>query len=122
MHLVFENLFWVIFLGIAGFFVFRMLRYGGFRAAMFGASIQRTVGEVAGLSHPPVSSVLKIHILGGGDPEKVVGPEFVAKSFASYQMLPLTLSSSEAEKLVTLLQEATHHSSGTHNGAPYLKR
>lgn len=106
MHSLFENLFWVVFVGIGGYFIFRMFRYGGFKAAMFGASIQRTVGEVAGLAHPPVSSVLKVHVLDGGNPEKAVGLEFVAKSFASYQMLPLTLSSGEAKRLASLLQEA----------------
>lgn len=106
MQSLFDNLFWLIFVGIAGFFIFRMFRYGGFKAAMFGASIQRTVGEVAGLSLPPVSSALKVHVLAGGNPEKAVGLEFVSKSFASYQMTPLTLSSSEAKRLVSLLHEA----------------
>src|SRR5512139_2933229 len=106
MQTLFDNLFWLVFFGIAGYFVFRMFRYGGFKAAMFGANIQRTVGEVAGLAHPPVSSVLRVHVLGGGNPDKAVGLEFVAKSFASYQMLPLTLSSSEARRLASLLREA----------------
>jgi hypothetical protein len=106
MHQLFDNLFWVFFVGIAGYFMFRMVRYGGFKAAMFGAGIERTVGEVAGLRHPPVSSVLKVHVLGGGDPEKAVGLEFVAKSIASYQMFPFTLSSGEARKLISLLQNA----------------
>ncbi len=105
MQSLFDNFFWVVFAGIAGYFIFRMLRYGGFRAAMFGAKIQRTVGEVAGVAHPPVSSVLKVHVLAES-PEKAVGLEFVARSFASYQMVPLTLSSGEAKKLVALLQEA----------------
>jgi hypothetical protein len=105
-----DSLFWIIFAGIAAYFVFRMIRYGGFKAAMFGANIERTAGEVIGLSHPPVSSVLKVHILGGADPEKAVGLEFVAKSIASYQMLPLTLSSNECRKLISLLQSATQGS------------
>lgn len=106
MQWLIENLFWVAFLGIAGFFVFRMARYGGFKAAMFGATIEKTLGEVEGYPQPPVSTLLKIHILGGGSPEKAVGLEFVAKSFASYQMLPITLSASETKKLVSLLQAA----------------
>ena len=109
MNWSFDSFFWLIFVGMAGYFLFRMYRYGGFKAAMFGASIERTVGEVVGLRHPPVSSVLKVHVLGGGEPEKAVGLEFVAKSVASYQMLPLTLSSSEAKKLVSLLQSAIGH-------------
>ncbi len=106
MQLLFDNLFWIVFVGFAGYFIFKMIRHGGFKAAMFGAGIQRTVGEVSGLAHPPVSSVLKVHVLGGGNPEKAVGLEFVAKSFAGYQMLPLTLSSSEAQRLAVLLQKA----------------
>ena len=107
MDKVIDNLFWIVFAGIAAYFVFRMFRYGGFKAAMFGASIERTVGEVTGLAHPLVSTVLKVHVLCGADPEKAVGLEFVAKGIASYQMLPLTLSSSESKKLISLLQSAT---------------
>lgn len=74
---------------------------------MFGAPIERTIGEVAGGGVKLMTIAVKVHTLGGGAPDKAIGLEFVAKSFASYQMMPVTLSSSEAKKLATLLQSAT---------------
>lgn len=49
---------------------------------------------------------VKVHRLSGGSSEKAIDLEFVAKSFASYQMLPVTLSAAEARKLSQLLQTA----------------
>jgi len=106
MNWLTDNLFWVFFLGVAGYLVFRMIRYGGFKAAMFGARIEKTLGEVAGHPQPPGSVRLKVHLLGGGSPDKAVGLELVAKSVASYQMTPITLSVAETKKLVSLLQSA----------------
>lgn len=101
-----ENLFWVFFLGIIGYFIFRMARYGGFKAAMFGAKIEKTLGEVEGQRQTLMSLRLKVHLLEGSPSEKTVGLELVAKSVASYQMMPITLSAAEAKKLVSLLQSA----------------
>lgn len=106
MQWLIENLFWLAFGGVAAFFLFRVVRYGGFKAAMFGAKIEKTIGEVEGHPQLPVRTTLKVHVLGGGSPEKAVGIEFIAKSVASYQMVPVTLSVSEAKKLASLLQAA----------------
>ena len=101
-----EVLFFAAFVGVIGFFAYRMIRHGGFRAAMFGARIDRTVGEVSGEKQGPVGVALKVHILRRDAAEKLVGVEFVAKSFASYQMMPITLSASQAQQLAALLNEA----------------
>ncbi|WP_148289689.1 hypothetical protein [Ideonella sp. B508-1] len=101
-----ENLFWFFFLGIVGYFIFRMVRYGGFKSAMFGAKIEKTLGEVEGQRQALLSSRLKVHLLEGGPSEKAVGIELVAKGVASYQMMPITLSAAEAKRLVSLLQSA----------------
>jgi len=102
----FEVLFFAVFAAVIGFFVYRMFRHGGFKAAMFGARIDRTVGEVSGEKQGPVGVALKVHILRREATEKLVGIEFVAKSFASYQMMPITLSASQAQQLASLLNEA----------------
>jgi hypothetical protein len=54
-----------------------------------------------------MSIAVKVHTLGGDSTEKAIGLEFVAKSIASYEMMPVTLSVAEAKKLATLLQAAT---------------
>lgn len=109
-----ENLPMIFFLGIlalaVGAFLYKTLQHGGFKAAMFGAPIERTVGEVASGGVKLMNVVLRVHKLGGGR-EKAVGVELVAKSLASYQMMPVTLSVAEAKKLIMLLEAAT----GEHN-------
>ncbi|MBI2566775.1 MAG: hypothetical protein HYV63_07075 [Candidatus Schekmanbacteria bacterium] len=92
----------------AGYFLFRIAKYGGLGAALFGAPIEATVGEVAGTKAGYVTTVLKVNRLGGGSAEKAVGLEIVTKSFGSYQMFPITLSAAETRKLIALLQTATN--------------
>ena len=93
------------FVAIIAWFVFRALKFGGLRGAMFGAGIQETVGEVVGAGSV-VKTTLRVHVLDS-PPNKAVGIELVNKSFASYQMMPITLSVTEANTLVGLLQSAT---------------
>ena len=102
-----QTLFLILFAGITGYFEYRMFRFGGIKAAMFGARIDRTVGEVAGERQGPVGVALKVHVLRREPAaEKLIGAEFTAKSFASYQMMPITLSVSQAKQLTSLLQVA----------------
>jgi hypothetical protein len=98
--------FFAIFALVLGSFIFGIVRYGGFKAAMFGATIQQTVGEVSGGGVRFGSIAVRVHTLGGDSPEKAVGLEVVAKSFASYRMMPITLSVDDATKLAGLLQSA----------------
>ena len=108
MDLPFEVVFLVLFIGTLSFFAYRIFRYKGFKGAMFGGEIVRTVGEVEGRNQGPMSCLLKVHVLRTFEnPEPVIGVEFVAKSFASYQMMPLSLSRAEATKLASLLTDAT---------------
>ena len=91
---------------IAGYFAFRFTKFGGIKAAMFGARIKRTVGEAAGSSGKKIiKSIVRVHVLDGG-PDKAVGLEFVATSFVSYQMLPIVLSESETRNLIRFLENA----------------
>jgi len=103
----------LIFLGALGataaYFAFRFIKFGGFKAAMFGARIERTVGEAEGSDGSIMKTLVRVHVLDGS-PEKAVGLEFVAKSFASYQMVPIALSESEARGLIRYLQSAVGES------------
>ncbi len=103
----FQYIFFAIIAFVAGSFIFKILKHGGLKAAMFGAPIAQTLGEVEGGGVKFMSVKVRVHTLGGGSEEKSIGLEFVAKSVASYQMLPVTLSATEAKKLATLLQSAT---------------
>ena len=90
---------------IAGAFVFKFFKFGGIKPAIFGASIERTTGEVRASTGRIVKAVVKVHVLNGG-PDRAVGLEFVAKTFASYQMFPVTLSEGEARNLIHFLETA----------------
>jgi hypothetical protein len=98
-------IFFAALAAIAGYLVFRFVKFGGIKAALFGARIERTVGEAVGSGGKIIKSVVRVHVLDGG-PDKAVGLEFVAKSFVSYQMLPLSLSENEARNLIRLLENA----------------
>lgn len=102
----FPFLFFLVFAAVAGSFVFKIIKHGGLKAAMFGAPIERTIGEVEGGGTRLMTVAVKVHKLDGDSPEKAIGLEFVAKSLASYQMMPVTLSAAEARKLATLLESA----------------
>jgi len=102
-----------IFIGIIaltfGSFIFKIIKNGGFKAAMFGAPIIRTIGEVAATNPSRMMNVaVKVHLLGGDSPDKAIGLEFVARSFASFQMMPVSLSKVEARKLIMLLESASN--------------
>lgn len=106
MTISFEYIFFLFFAGIIGYFIFRMLKHGGFKGAMFGAGIKRTLGEVKGSGPKMMTTLLRVHELDGATLGKRVGVEFVAKSIGSYQMMPITLSASEAKELANLLNDA----------------
>ena len=91
-----------------GSFAFKIIKYGGFKAAMFGASIKNTVGEVSGNGPKLMNLSLKVHELDDETQQKAVGLELVAKSVASFQMTPITLSVTEAKKLTNLISSITN--------------
>ena len=103
---LFQILFFGIFALVVGSFIYKGLRHGGLKGAMFGARIERTLGQVDCSGVNFGSMVLKVHKLSGGGQEKSIGIEMVAKTFASYEMMPMTLSPVEAKKLATLLENA----------------
>lgn len=41
-----------VFAAVAGSFIYKAFKYGGFKAAPFGAPIARTLGEVSGVINP----------------------------------------------------------------------
>lgn len=98
----------IVFTGLfALFLVFKIVRHGSLKGWLFGAQIVRTHGEVSGTASKPMTTVLRVHTLAGGT-QKAVGIEFVAKSFASYQMMPFSMSVAETKKLIALLESAVH--------------
>jgi hypothetical protein len=98
--------------GIAVFFLLRAVKYGGFKGALFGARITRTVGEVDTSGGRFSSTVVKVHMLEGGADGRDVGLELVSKGAMRYHMTPLSLSVAGANELIRSLQAAVEGRSG----------
>ena len=111
MEFKFEYLFFALFAIVVGSFIVKIIKHGGFKAAMFGAGINNTVGEVTGSGPKLMNLSLRVHELDDS-PDKAVGLELVAKSVGGYQMTPITLSVTEAKKLTELINRAA---SGKHS-------
>ena len=100
-------MFVVVFGGFVLYFVVSMIRHGGIKDAMFGASIDDTLGEVELGSSRFSSQKIKVHVLGRRSLlEPAVGLELSMSSAGSWSMTPITLSSDEARRLISLLERA----------------
>ncbi len=113
MDKIMDVLFPGIFLLVAGFFVYRIIKNKGIKSAMFSAHINTTVGEVAGIDQGMMTTMVKVHTLGNSGITEAVGLEFVAKSMLSYQMMPISLSIAEAKNLIEVLNIAVAGSTDT---------
>jgi hypothetical protein len=100
---------YAVFAIVIGVFVLRYFKHGGLKGALFGATVESTIGEVAGGGTLMSSVVIKVNKLEGGS----VGVEFVGKSVGRYQTMPVTLSSTETQMLITLLQMALENPEAT---------
>ena len=101
------TIFAIAFVGVLAYMVFGVIRYKGFRGAMFGSELQNTIGEVEGTNSGLVHSKVRVHVLDSkNNPDKNVGLEFIATSFASYQMMPIPLSQSQTANLISYLRQA----------------
>jgi hypothetical protein len=106
MHFdILKLIFFAIVAVLLGTLAYRILKYGGLKAAMFGSHIRRTVGEVRGARR--LGNIkLRVHTLSDGSEERAVGIELVATTIGSYQMLPITLSAEGVQELIALLRES----------------
>lgn len=89
---------------IGGLFLFKVVKYGGVHAALYGAPVGRQLGE---LTLPRASGpvrVIRVRVLHGTD--KQVGLEVAAKGPGSYSLLPIAFSRADARKLSEWLAQA----------------
>jgi hypothetical protein len=113
-----EHIFVVVFGLVAANLLFKVAKNRGFRGALFGAPIRRTIAELE-LEHGGlVSTKVRIHQLdtsrGGGAPD--IGIEVVHKTFASWEMTPVSLSREEARSLAAALVAAADQTSNVGAG------
>ena len=108
-----DSVFFAVFVAICALaivsviaIVLKIIRKGGFKAALFGAPIQNTVGEIKGANHFWTRSSVKVHRLNSISPDTAVGLEIVGRTFGSFQLIPVSLSAEQAKELATLLTSA----------------
>ncbi len=105
--MTFEMIFFAVFFGIVAYFAYSAIRHGGFKGALFGAKILSSVGEISCAKRGLMSQKLKVHILDSDDPvDRSVGLELTSSGPGAWSMTPINLSSSEARRLISLLEEA----------------
>ena len=97
-----------LFLLIAGFFVFRIVRHGSLTGALLGGHIIRTVGEVSLSKNGFSSRVLKVQIMEAAVGEKPsVALSIISKAFLAASTVPFKLTAAQAQELAQLLQQAS---------------
>jgi len=109
---MFEYVFFSIFGLVLAYMAYQVFKNKGFRGAMFGAPVAGTLGELDLGRRGMVRTKLKVHRLESNNvnsPE--VGLEFVASTIGSWQMIPVSLTKSEAIELSALLAQAAAQSS-----------
>lgn len=103
----FEVIFFALFFCVVAYFVYSIIRHRGFKGAMFGATVLSSVGEVSSPKRGFMSQKLKVHILGGESPtDRSVGLELTSSGPGSWSTTPIRLSTSEARRLISLIEEA----------------
>lgn len=102
----FENLFFLIPLGIAAFFLYRFFKYGGLAGALLGSRLDDAVGEVE-LDTPMMKTRIRVHRMETqADREPMVAVVFSSSAKLSASMTPYKMSSSQAQELARLLEKA----------------
>ena len=106
-----DSLFGIFFVAmvalVAGPLLYRWFRYKSFSAAMLGAPIERTLGEITLKSSSLSSSVLRVHALGPGNgQQRSVGLQLISKAPLAASTMPINLSLAQAQELAQLLESA----------------
>jgi hypothetical protein len=89
------------------FFLYRIIKFRGFRGAIFGAAIDRTLGELDLGRRGLLRTRLRVVRLDVDDPDSPpIGLEVVSTTFLGYHIHPVVLSVAHATNLQNLLARA----------------
>ncbi len=101
-----EYFVFVVFGLVAAHLLYKVVRNRGFRGAMFGAPVGRTVGEIALRSRGLVQCRLKVHTLIASSNAPQIGLEIAHSTVGSWHMTPVSLTADEARQLADALGRA----------------
>jgi hypothetical protein len=102
-----EALVYLILGAPALYLLFTVVRNRGFRGAMFGAPVTRTVGEIDLGRRRMVRTTARAYLLESGSPSAPeIGLEFSSKRFGRWNVFPLALTREQVRVFTVLLAEA----------------
>jgi hypothetical protein len=96
------SLFLAAFATVAGWFIYRFVRYGGLRGALYGSAVSRTVGEVEIEHYGSTRTTLRVHVLEDG---RIV-LEQSTRALLAASMTGHPMTAGQADHLISLLQQA----------------
>ena len=101
------TLFTIVFVAIAGFFLYRYLKAGSLIGAMLGGRVRETVGEAILASSRGSSTVLRVQLLeGSAGAEPFVALSITRRAPLGASVTPLRLSLAQAREVGELLGRA----------------
>jgi len=110
-----EPIIFILIIVFIAFFIFLFFTKKG-KGLFFGGELVKTIGEDVGSKRGIVNATVKVHVVKTKLPKPnkyQVGIELSQKSFASYQMTPITISTNEAKELIGMLEEAINYENKT---------
>lgn len=91
---------------MVGYFLVRLRQRGSIRGVMFGAKIERALGEVTCECPGNIgSATLKLSVLHRTSGERLIGMEYIVTNPEHFEMSRIVLSPVQAHRLSHLLQE-----------------
>jgi hypothetical protein len=106
-----EYLPFVVFGAVLIFFVFQLVKHRGFRGAMFGARIAKTIGELDLGRWRTIRMRVAVHCLEMRDVNApAVGIELKLSTIGSFGMTPIPLTREAAISLAAMLTHAANAS------------
>ncbi len=95
-------LFAVAFVTVAGFFITRLVKYGSFRGALYGARVIATFGDVEVQRNGSTATSIRVHALEDG---RIV-LEQSTRALLAYRADGIPMGPIDADRLIHYLQQA----------------
>ena len=99
---IWDRVFWVPFAALAVFLVYRWFKFRGLRGMLYGSAVARTVGEFQLAQAAGDVTSLRVQVLEDG---RII-LEFSTREALGASVGGMPLSTSEADQLIALLQQA----------------
>jgi hypothetical protein len=97
-----DRVFWVPFAAFAAFLLYRWFKFRGLRGMLYGSPVARTIGELELAQAAGDVTILRVQVLEDG---RIV-IEYSTREALGAAVGGTPLSTADADRLITLLQQA----------------